>query len=866
MTLIKNTNITPDSHEFLTTSTTFNPETHPDYERQLQLEARMIDSGLARQLNKNSTAKAKGRESRTTPGTYLIKQAIDSVTKGLDDFIAEAQGGKPGRRHSIVIYLTEHNVSTEMASFIALRTCIDTISRRVTLQNLAAKIGKAIEVEARLTAFAKQTPQLWQEAQEMVTPGSRFNPKSEQLVHLSKIHNIDFPAWPLGTKAQIGMKMIELIIAHTNYFKKSAMPSVSHNQRDMYTVEATEACADWLRACQDNPIFQPQYMPSIMPPKPWTTPFDGGYYLNMRGIQLVKTQHQAYLQELAARAHLMPDVYTAVNALQNTGYTLNTPVLEVLETLWDAGGGVAGLPALEDRPLPLCPACGQVIPPRRKGDEAHPCFEMDEHKAAMKTWVLTSRIIRTQNSEDRGQRFQLAKIIYMANEYRNEDVFYYPYRLDFRGRAYCIPSYLTPQGPDYAKGLLLFHQGKALSTPESVRWLAIHGANTFGYDKVSMADRVAFIQQNEARIRKVAQNPYEYQWWQEADEPWQFLAFCYEWDGYCAARDAGKEFISRLPVGMDGSCNGIQIFSLLVGDAATAKLVNVLPSDTPQDIYKVVADKVIAHLHRIVNDPEAEDLTKQRAANILELGLDRKATKRQVMVLPYGGTPRACLKYTVDYLLSRAPGLSLMPIFNNGDFNGTKSLLSSIIWEHINETVISAQIVMNFLQSIATKASKRGVPITWTNTLGMPILQSYPNYRSFRLETRLGDSIIKLTLREAVENSLDKSRQRLGVAPNFIHSLDASAMMLSIVKTLPQGISSFLMVHDCYAVPAADAAVMARALRQVFVDLFANRDVLAKFRAEMAHMIGVDADTLPPLPEYGELDVSQLMDSEFFFA
>ena len=74
------------------------------------------------------------------------------------------------------------------------------------------------------------------------------------------------------------------------------------------------------------------------------------------------------------------------------------------------------------------------------------------------------------------------------------------------------------------------------------------------------------------------------------------------------------------------------------------------------------------------------------------------------------------------------------------------------------------------------------------------------------------------------------------------------------------------MVHDCYAVPAADAAIMARALRQVFVDLFANRDVLAKFRTEMAHMIGVDADTLPPLPEYGELDVSQLMDSEFFFA
>ena len=43
----------------------------------------------------------------------------------------------------------------------------------------------------------------------------------------------------------------------------------------------------------------------------------------------------------------------------------------------------------------------------------------------------------------------------------------------------------------------------------------------------------------------------------------------------------------RLPVHMDGSCNGLQHYAALGRDEAGGRAVNLLPSDAPQDVYKV---------------------------------------------------------------------------------------------------------------------------------------------------------------------------------------------------------------------------------------------------------------------------------------
>ena len=60
----------------------------------------------------------------------------------------------------------------------------------------------------------------------------------------------------------------------------------------------------------------------------------------------------------------------------------------------------------------------------------------------------------------------------------------------------------------------------------------------------------------------------------------------------------GLSFVSHLPIAMDGSCNGLQLFSLMLRDPVGGTAVNLLPADTPQDIYRLGADKIIAKLER----------------------------------------------------------------------------------------------------------------------------------------------------------------------------------------------------------------------------------------------------------------------------
>ena len=90
-------------------------------------------------------------------------------------------------------------------------------------------------------------------------------------------------------------------------------------------------------------------------------------------------------------------------------------------------------------------------------------------------------------------------------------------------------------------------------------------------------------------MQRSVEDPFGFRWWTEADEPWQFLAFAYEFVAFC---DQGYGFLSNLPVMVDGSNNGLQHFSAILRDPIGGKATNLTDEDMPQDIYQEVADLV----------------------------------------------------------------------------------------------------------------------------------------------------------------------------------------------------------------------------------------------------------------------------------
>ncbi|WP_253681823.1 DNA-directed RNA polymerase [Stenotrophomonas maltophilia] len=377
-------------------------------------------------------------------------------------------------------------------------------------------------------------------------------------------------------------------------------------------------------------------------------------------------------------------------------------------------------------------------------------------------------------------------------------------------------------------------------------WLAIHVANCFGVDKVSFEERVAWVREHEEQILDSALDPLDGQrFWMDADSPFCALAACFEWLGYSLN---GRDHVSHLPIALDGSCNGLQNFSAMLRDSVGGAATNLIPQPKPADIYSRVKDVAQEKLRARAEsgDPLAIKLDGQ---------LTRDIVKQPVMTLPYGVTKSGM----------RAQVLSKFKKLGMEDDWETAEYLATLLWECIGEVVIAARAAMDWLRDASKVASSADLPVSWTTPAGFPVLQEYREEEGVRIRPHVGGREVNLVVNIG-GTKLDRRRQTLGISPNFVHSCDASHMMLTTCLAAENGIESFAMIHDSYGTHAGQAAILAAALRQAFVDQYSG-DVLADFRQQLVEQLPPEAaEKLPPLPPHGDLDLSLVLESRYFFA
>lgn len=98
-------------------------------------------------------------------------------------------------------------------------------------------------------------------------------------------------------------------------------------------------------------------------------------------------------------------------------------------------------------------------------------------------------------------------------------------------------------------------------------------------------------------ICKMANDPTSYTEWIDCDNPWQFIAFCFEWKKF--AESGFERLKTKLPINMDATNNGLQILSMLTRCDMGCKATNVIRTDGVADIYQTVAYRVEALLKKI---------------------------------------------------------------------------------------------------------------------------------------------------------------------------------------------------------------------------------------------------------------------------
>lgn len=832
---------------------------------QLALEEEMFRASADKLRAEIAKAKSRDAEDETPYSARLMVGKIEAVANGVREFVAPFLAGKPVKKAIAIKFI--RLLEPEVAAALALKGVLAGVTKRRTMQRCAIIIGRMVEDELMWRSFEQQKPEEAKITERKLAGTGSYRHRKRVAGVMAGRAGVDRIEMTEVERLNVGTKLLEIVIEKTGMVELHSAgsgipgPTVSGGRDQMYYIMPKPETLDWIeRFTGWYAAVSPEWWPTILPPKPWTSPQGGGYYSRIpRPIPLVKNSRKAYMVELENVD--MPDVYSAVNAVQATGYKVDEWVLDVLEQVWANNLRIAGLPRRDTDELPTKPA------------------DIDTNEEARKEWRKAAALVYAGNVRLLSRRVQLDQGLKMARRFASEPAIYFPHQYDFRGRLYAIPL-LSYQGPDWMKGLLRFAEGKPINDADTAAFLMIQGANLWGEDKGTLDDRLAWVEAHEEQIKLAGTDPLADYWWAEADKPWQFLQWCREWAQFV---ERGYGFVSSFICSADGTCNGLQHFSAMLRDPVGGCAVNLCPSTKPSDIYAKVADVVTAKLRLIAS--HSGEVTKDvppRAAHEwarawLEFGINRKTTKRSVMVLPYGGTQYSTREFVEDAIRDRLAVGEINPfvcqirnkegVLTDSDGIFAASLfLAPLVWESIGEVVIAARTAMGWLKKAASLVAQEGLPVTWQTPDGFPVQQAYYDTAQHRVKLQLAGTEVKLMIREELP-TISKRRQEQGVSPNFVHSCDGTALRQYVVLAKENDINSFAVVHDSFGSLAADFSMMQACLREAFVDLYQNHDVLEDLRTHIAPILsGERKGELPEVPPKGALDLEAVKQSDFFFA
>jgi len=569
------------------------------------------------------------------------------------------------------------------------------------------------------------------------------------------------------------------------------------------------------------------YRPMLVPPIPHSEEIPGGCLMLDRRKPTVGGISKSSEQSLEA-----------LNALQTTEWSVNEQVLEVMNTIYQQNSTNCNMPAYNFeqftflRPFPESGEPEEKLAWKKEKEEQYSLWYKEVQKRAQMEI-----------------RLNLAKKLVSAQ------FFYHAYTMDFRGRAYTVTEMLSPQSGDFDKGLLQFAL-KVKVTKEGMYWLMVHVANCFdgvdfgsgpASDKVSFDDRVLWVKNHIDDIRAIAKDPYSNDIWMDNETTkknpsFQRLASAF---GLVQALDTGY---SQLPVQLDGSCNGSQHWSAIMRDKELALQVNVAPTEVPGDLYQLVAD--------VATNVCSQGLTKWQEIfyEHWEKNIPRKVVKRSTMCDAYGITDHGIRRYC------REEG-HLNWIEDPTDKTQAVNELSLIIRNSLDGALSSANEGKIFLQDLTELCAAHGKHASWYTPTGFKVINRYTQERVKVLDTHLyRNSRLQLSIVEDTKNPSPIMAIQ-AIPPNYIHSIDAAHMVLTILRMLIYNIPSFSMVHDSFGCHCSYVPLMRKSLIETFYEIH-KEPLLEKFKNDIENVVGPVGRKLP---NPGSFNIQDVRNSEYLF-
>lgn len=540
------------------------------------------------------------------------------------------------------------------------------------------------------------------------------------------------------------------------------------------------------------------YLPMIYPPKKWKSPDDGGFLNNLRPVILHNEKQYVNFLNSVNKDGLLEYIYNNLDYMSSVPWCIDDRMKDLLKELVELDDGFLNIPG-----------------------------------------KLTAQLPRNRNNTPiKSIREKYERSIQLIDAF-NDSIIYFPHGVDFRSRCYTLVSFLSYQDEDLIRSIYQFWDSRPLGD-RGYDWIKYQAAGLYGLDKLNFEQRVKFIDDNLHLIKQSAENPKLNSWWTKSDKPWQFLRHCFEIAEIECFDGEVKNFKSRLPIHLDGSCNGLQHYAALGRDVKGAQAVNLLPTSKKEDVYTDVLEYLLTRL-----TTSDEDI-------IIGKILSRKIVKRPIMTSVYGVTIFGSVKQMEESLkevkledllteeemalynkkltmilfrLSKLIKLSLEELFKNAKF--IQLWLASTC-----QRVVTSIDIPKDGKSINFKDLKFTKPMMWSTITGFPVIQMYYSEPKTSIPTPLQHLSVR---KQGVTKEIHTRKQYNSIAPNFIHSLDATHLLFTCNSCQKSNIP-FIAVHDSFWTSPDNVDNLNKILRQEFVNLY-NSDIIENLKKETENVI-----------------------------
>tara|TARA_R100000951_G_scaffold116331_1_gene127670 strand:+ start:1150 stop:3321 length:2172 start_codon:yes stop_codon:yes gene_type:complete len=719
----------------------------------------------------------------------------------IEDTKNRIREGRVGKAFSEINHYLEP-IESGVAAAIALKVTFDKVfsykDKANLLISVSDSIGTAIEQEAQMQFYENNCPGLLAVLKKNYwhnTTGTR----QKFVIIRTLMQRYEVPqwtAWGRANRVKLGTWLLDCIVHSSHWF--TIEKRRQGKKTDNYIIPTPEFIdkKDELMATAE--LFSPIAYPMLIEPNDWSEDRPGGYLLNevMRGHDMVRRGTPRIQGETPINF---------LNKIQKVGFCINSFTYDVATTLMEKGRQVGKFVPIVEYDLPPKPVDIAENEQSRQEYRRNAAETMNLNAASFKKSCRTRMTMEA------------------AKLFKDKKEFFIPWSFDYRGRAYPIPAFLTPQDTDFGKSLLSFSV-PAYITPYAEEWLAFSVATTYGLDKEPMHKRMEWVHNNKHLITAIAEDPLGcLPEWEAADEPWQFLAACDEY--YHCLIKCDRDYTS-LPVAVDATCSGIQVLAGLFRDRAAASLVNVLPGEKPADAYAVVAK------HAKPNCPLS-----------IQPFLDRKVVKRVVMTVPYNAKPYSNRGYIREALKEKEVEIE------KDDLTATVNAVRA----SMEEVLPGPMAGMRWIESEVARVIKKGATqLEWVTPSGFVVIQKLNKKTTERLTLKLLGTV-KINVATKDSDEVDLLHHKSATSPNLIHSLDSSLLHLATLRFD----APIALIHDSVLCRATDMSSLSEIVRETYMKIFAEDSYIESW----AQQIG--AETKPPI--IGDLRPESVTESTYFF-